>query len=76
MVDAISRGITWEEYFLQGTVPIQQIKQYEYAYALIVSQMHKLRNNPFCPQFTVEVIERSEITSSTAEGQTAEDGNN
>lgn len=32
MVEAQSLGMTWNEYFAQGLVPIQQVRQFEYAW--------------------------------------------
>lgn len=36
MQDAIEHGVSWAEYFSRGTVPIAQIKQFEFAWNTLV----------------------------------------
>lgn len=35
MIDAISKGISFEEYFRRGYIPIQQLRQFQQAYMLL-----------------------------------------
>lgn len=35
MQDAVEHGITWKEYFARGTVPLPQLKAFEYAFNLL-----------------------------------------
>lgn len=44
MIDAISRGVSWPEYFARGTIPFQQLRNFEYAFALLSGCPHTYRN--------------------------------
>lgn len=35
MIDSINHGITWEQYFLRGHIPMSQLSSYKYAYELL-----------------------------------------
>lgn len=39
MLDAIRHGVSWEEYFARGTVPIPQIMQFQTAWFLLFDSM-------------------------------------
>lgn len=39
MQDAIEHGVTWDEYFSRGTVPIPQVAQFQTAWFLLQSNM-------------------------------------
>lgn len=41
MIDAIGMGMRFEEYFYMGKIPVQQIRQYREAWAIVTSQMYK-----------------------------------
>lgn len=41
MIDAIGMGMRFEEYFYMGKIPVQQIRQYREAWAIVTSQMFK-----------------------------------
>lgn len=37
MLEAINNGLSWSDYFARGTIPIQQIRQWEYAWSTLIS---------------------------------------
>lgn len=43
MLDAQAQGVTWAEYFSRGTIPIPQVRNYEYAWNALLSS-HTDRN--------------------------------
>lgn len=44
MMQAIDDGVSWLEYFARGTVPLPQIRNYEYAWTML-SRSRTYRNN-------------------------------
>lgn len=44
MIDAQSHGISWAEYFRRGTVPLQQLAQWEKAWNLLITNNVTFRN--------------------------------
>jgi hypothetical protein len=40
MQDAILHGVTWEQYFSRGTIPIPQIRQFQEAWYTLTRYVH------------------------------------
>lgn len=61
MQDAISQGLTWDEYFSRGTVPIPQIHQFQMAFFALQStatqRNGRTTHSPKVDDETGEVIE-------------------
>lgn len=80
MLDAQSHGISWQEYFSRGTVPLPQIALFERAWILL-SQVKTNRNGrqghePEVDESTGEVVESSPVASEIPENclQASEQG--
>lgn len=41
MLEAIARNESFDEYFAKGGIPVQQVKNYEYAYNMLVSYTYR-----------------------------------
>lgn len=61
MENAIQSGVSWEEYFSRGTVPIPQIRQFQIAFETLASNQTfrngRVSHSPKVDETTGEVIE-------------------
>lgn len=66
MINAQQNGITWDEYFYRGTVPINLVRSYQEAWFTLLStttnRNGRTTHSPKVDELTGEVIEYEQVT--------------
>ena len=65
MSEAMEHGVSWEEYFSRGTVPIPQVRQYQEAWFLLLDNYRKTQRGPYAPHSDDTYTEEQEEDGSS-----------